>query len=129
VGTVWPSLELASDGEPINELRSRISDVVSSLVVVELAATLFLTADISEGSKVVIHPLSSPSTVQRPTWLPSLQAACHADIVRLREVDINGAPIITLKASEKVKQRDWLTLFVRESLGARSPLASGGRQY
>ncbi|KAI0286546.1 AAA family ATPase [Russula brevipes] len=104
VGTVWPSLELAND-------------------VVELAATLLLTADISEGSKVVIHPLSSPSTVQRPTWLPSLQAARHADIVRLCEVDINGATIITLKASEKVKQRDWLTLFITSGIWRSSILS------
>ncbi|KAH9954933.1 AAA family ATPase [Russula dissimulans] len=105
VGTLWPSSDLAGD-------------------VVQLATTHLLTAHISEGSKGVIFPLSSLTPARCPTWLSSLQDPYHADTVRLREVDNNRVPVIQ-KASEKVKQRDWLTLLVRESLGARLPDASG----
>ncbi|KAH9978347.1 P-loop containing nucleoside triphosphate hydrolase protein [Russula compacta] len=101
VGTLWPSSELPND-------------------VVELATTLLLTAHISEGSRAVVsHLMSSLNTTMRPTWLPSLQEAHHADTVRLCEVDINGVPIIpsvSQEASKKVKRKDWLTLLVRESL-------------
>jgi hypothetical protein len=89
---------------------------------VELATTLLLTAHLSEGSKAVIFPLSSIHATPRPTWLPSLQEAHHADTVRLCEIDVNRAPIMTSvseKLSEKAKQRDWLRLLLRESLGAR----------
>lgn len=92
------------------------------LVAVEATATLLLTARISEGSKVVIYPLSTPSATKRLAWLPSLQAAQHASFVQLREIDANGAPLImpnsgAQKISDKGKQRNWLTLLVRESLG------------
>ncbi|KAF8491156.1 AAA family ATPase [Russula emetica] len=100
VGTVWPSSGLSND-------------------VAELATTLLLTAHLSEGSKVVIFPLSSIHATTRPTWLPSLQEAHHADTVRLCEIDVNRAPImasVSEKLSEKVKQRDWLRLLLRESL-------------
>jgi hypothetical protein len=43
--------------------------------------------------------------------------------MRLREIDINGAPVVATapqKASETVKQKDWLRLLLRESLGAGS---------
>ncbi|KAN0118673.1 AAA ATPase [Russula decolorans] len=99
VGTVWPS-GLAND-------------------VAELATTLLLTAHLSEGSKAVIFPLISIHATTRPTWLPSLHEAHHADTVRLCEIDVNRAPIMTSvseKLSEKVKQRDWLRLLLRESL-------------
>lgn len=42
--------------------------------------------------------------------------------MRLREIDVDRAPIIASvceKLPEKVKQRDWLPLLLRESLGAR----------
>lgn len=86
----------------------------------ELAATLLLTAHISEGSRAAIFPLSSIHAKSLPAWLPSLQAADHAATVRLCKIDINGAPVIastSQKTSEKVKQRDWLRLLLRESLG------------
>jgi len=92
------------------------------LVVVVATATLLLTARISEGSKVVIYPLSTQIATKRLAWLPSLQAAQHASFVQLREIDANGAPLIVpnsgaQKISDKGKQRNWLTLLVRESLG------------
>ncbi|KAI9452786.1 AAA family ATPase [Lactarius psammicola] len=106
VGEIWPSLELASD-------------------VVEAATTLLLTARISEGSRVVIYPLSAQNATKRFTWLPSLQAAQHAVTMQLCEIDSNGAPLITpISGSQKIsdkdkgKQRNWLTLLVRESLVA-----------
>ncbi len=95
------------------------------LAVVEAATTLLLTARISEGSRVVIYPLSAQNATKRSTWLPSLQAAQHADTIQLREIDTNGAPLITpISGSQKIsdkdkgKQRNWLTLLVRESLGS-----------
>jgi hypothetical protein len=102
------------------------------LVVVELATTLLLTARISEGSKAVIFHLSSINAATRPAWLPSLKEVHHADTVRLCKIDINGAPVIASlspKTSEKVKQRDWLRLLLRESLGARSLVVCGYRQH
>jgi AAA family ATPase len=92
------------------------------LVVVEATASLLLTARILDGTKVVIHSLSAQSATKRLAWLPSLQGAQHANIVQLREIDTNGAPLIvpnsgSQKISDKAKQRNWLTLLVRESLG------------
>ncbi|KAH8984441.1 AAA family ATPase [Lactarius akahatsu] len=104
VGEIWPSLELAGD-------------------VVEAAITLLLTSRILEGSSIVIYPLGAQNTTKRPTWLPSLRAVQHADTVQLCEIDTNGAPLITpisgsQTLSDKGKQRNWLTLLVRESLVA-----------
>ena len=95
------------------------------LAVVEAAATLLLTARILEGSKVVIYPLSVRDAIQRSSWLPSLQAAQHADTIQLREIDASGVPLISpisgsQKTSDKGKQRNWLTLLARESLGRYS---------
>ena len=96
------------------------------LVVVLATATLLLTARISEGSKIVIHSLNAQSVIKRFTWLPSLQGAQHASIVQLREIDNNGLPLImpnsgSRKTPDKGKQRNWLTLLVRESLGIITP--------
>ncbi|KAI0276798.1 AAA family ATPase [Russula aff. rugulosa BPL654] len=85
VGTVWPSSGLAND-------------------VAELATTLLLTAHLSGGSKAIIFPLSSIHATTRPTWLPSLQEAHHADTVRLREINVNRAPIMA-SVSEKLSKR------------------------
>jgi AAA family ATPase len=119
VGEIWPSLELATDGE---DIRSTPDLFLLVLAVVEATTTLLLTARISEGSKVVIYPLSAQNATKRSRWLPSLQAAQHADTVQLREIDANGAPPIlpisgSQKISDKGKQRNWLTLLIRESLG------------
>jgi hypothetical protein len=63
--------------------------------------------------------------------LPSLQEAHHADTVRLCEIDVNREPIasVSQKLFEKVKQRDWLRLLLREILGARLPVVCGYRQH
>ena len=119
MGELWPSSELASDGEDIKRTPDLFLLV---LVVVEATITLLLTARISEGSQVVIFPLSAQNAIDRSMWLPSLQAAQHADTVQLREIDTNGAPLIrpisgSQKISDKGKQRNWLTLLVRESMG------------
>ena len=94
-----------------------------------LASTFLLPTHIPEGSKAIIFPLNSLNSASRPTWLSSLREAQPADAVRLCEIDISGgAPVsatVSQKASEKVKQRDWLTLLLRESLGATLSLASG----
>lgn len=108
----------------VSKLPGRRSGHHLIFIVLELATTLLLTAHLSENSKAIIFPLSSIHATTRPTWLPSLQEAHHADTVRLCEIDVNSAPIMTSvseKLSEKVKQRDWLRLLVRESLGARLP--------
>jgi AAA family ATPase len=93
--------------------------------VVEVANSFLLTARISEHSKVVLYSLSSKNTTRYPTWLPSIQAAYHAHAVWLREIHINEIPVITSDTSEKGKKRDWLTLLVRETLGARLYLLYG----
>lgn len=92
------------------------------VLVVEATASLLLTARILDGSRVVVYSLSPQSTTKRLTWLPSLQGAQHAGIVQLREIDNNGIPLIVpnsglKKISDNGKQRNWLTLLVRESLG------------
>ncbi|KAH9016927.1 P-loop containing nucleoside triphosphate hydrolase protein [Lactarius pseudohatsudake] len=120
VGEIWPSLELAGDGEASREYPDSF---LLALAVVEAAITLLLTSRILEGSSVVIYPLGAQNTTKRPTWLPSLQAVQHADTVQLCEIDTNGAPLITpISGSQtllnKGKQRNWLTLLVRESLVA-----------
>jgi hypothetical protein len=105
------------------------SNLILRMAVVELASTFLLTAHVPEGYKAVIYPLNALNSTSRPAWLSSLREARHADTVRLFEIDIsNGAPVtvtVSQKASEKVKRRDWLTLLLRESLGATLPLASG----
>ncbi|KAI9443648.1 AAA family ATPase [Lactarius indigo] len=120
VGEIWPSLELAGDGEASGGHPDLF---LLALAVVEAAMTLLLTSRISEGSSVVIYPLNAQNATMRPTWLPSLQAVQRANTVQLREVDANGAPLITpisgsLTLSDKGKQRNWLMLLVRESLVA-----------
>jgi hypothetical protein len=92
------------------------------LVVVEATASLLLTARILDGTKAVIHSLSAQSATKSLAWLPSLQDAQHANIVQLREIDTNGVPLIvpnsgSQEISDNGKQRNWLTLLVRESLG------------
>ena len=87
------------------------------LTVIEVSSSHLFTARVSEGSKVVLF---SQNTVGRPTWLPSVQEAHQADTVRLREIHINGTPMIapvSQKNTIKGKKRDWLTLLVRETLG------------
>ncbi|KAH9057499.1 AAA family ATPase [Lactarius vividus] len=120
VGEIWPSLELAGDGEVSGE---HPDSFLLALAVVEAARTLLLTSRILEDSRVVIYPLGAQNATKRPTWLPSLQAVQHADTVQLCEIDSNGAPLITPMSgsqtlSDKGKQRNWLTLLVRESLVA-----------
>ena len=109
--------------------------VVAKLIptVLELAAALLLSAHIPEGTKGVIFPLNLLSTTSRPSWLSPLQEPHHTDAMRLFEIDTNGAPVIAIvavaqNASEKVKQRDWLRLLLRESLGAELPLLSDCHQ-
>ena len=97
------------------------------LTVLEIAATFLPTAHIPEGTKGGIFPLNLLNTANRPTWLSSLQEPHHVDAMRLCEIDTNGEPVIATvaqKASEKVKQRDWLRLLLREFLGAGLPLPS-----
>ncbi|KAI0260648.1 AAA family ATPase [Gloeopeniophorella convolvens] len=104
VGTLWPSLELDSD-------------------TVEIAVNLMNTARLTEGSKTVIFPLNVQGTNTLPSWLPSLRKMPQADAVRLRELvmlDVNDAPMRVLASKDKPdkeKQRDWLTLLARETLG------------
>ncbi|KAF8261569.1 P-loop containing nucleoside triphosphate hydrolase protein [Lactarius quietus] len=85
VGEIWPSLD------------------------VEATTTMLLTARISEGSKCC-------QAVGLAALPPGSQ---HANIVQLREIDTNGAPLIMPNSgsqnfSDKGKQRNWLTLLVRE---------------
>ncbi|KAI9430509.1 AAA family ATPase [Lactarius indigo] len=103
VGEIWPSLELAGDGEASGGHPDLF---LLALAVVEAAMTLLLTSRISEGSSVVIYPLNAQNATMRPTWLPSLQAVQRANTVQLRELTLMG------------KQRNWLMLLVRESLVA-----------
>ncbi|OCH87928.1 AAA family ATPase [Obba rivulosa] len=99
VGIVWPSLELSQDS-------------------VLASSPLLLTAQVPDGSRVRIFPLS---TARPPPGLPSLRQAQEAHLVRLREVPLPDAERAIPGSSSSVesgkgKRRDWLTLSVREAL-------------
>ena len=57
-------------------------------------------------------------------WMPTSKDAPIAGTVKLHEVDALGEVVTTKKSTgkaDKGKGRDWLTLFVRETLGKYSP--------
>ncbi|KAJ4485921.1 AAA family ATPase [Lentinula aciculospora] len=101
VGVVWPSLE-----QPQNSI------VVST--------ALLLTAQLESGQQVSVFPLSVSTTLKSPTKFMPINKAKDASIIRLKEVPIpNQASTSSLKKNEK--EKDWLPLLLRESLGAPSP--------
>ncbi|KAF9465782.1 P-loop containing nucleoside triphosphate hydrolase protein [Collybia nuda] len=96
VGVVWPSLELSQDS-------------------VFVSTPLLLTARLEIGQKVQIFPLSGiASTSKSPPGLPSLRNVKEAGVIRLRE-NHKIQPSST-HHSHGNKQKDWLSLLLRESL-------------
>ena len=68
---------------------------------------MLLTAGLENGDQVLLTPLSSSKP---PSGFPSLRHTKEAGVIQMKEYQ---AP------SEK-KQRDWLKLLLRESLGKLS---------
>ncbi|KAF5374178.1 hypothetical protein D9615_008879 [Tricholomella constricta] len=95
VGIAWPSLEMSQDS-------------------VFVPTSLRLTARLEIGDKVQIFPLSGP-TFKPPPGLPSLRHLQEAGTIRLKEIPISLPSNHTSHTPEK-KQRDWLTLLLRELL-------------
>ncbi|KAI0927661.1 hypothetical protein AcV5_008138 [Taiwanofungus camphoratus] len=98
VGVAWPSLDISPD-----------SVLVSS--------SLLLTAQLSEGAKAEIFLLND---IGLPPCVPSLRRARAARTVRVKDVSQNSIPRLRSVANtperNKGKQRDWLTLLIREAL-------------
>lgn len=81
-----------------------------------LSLPLLLTAQLGEGDKAILYPLSGPKI---PPEFPSLRQAQESRFIRLREIHINeDAPQISLDPKNKGKRRDWLPLLAKEVLGA-----------
>ncbi|KAF8073388.1 P-loop containing nucleoside triphosphate hydrolase protein [Lyophyllum atratum] len=95
VGIVWPSHEIS--------LESAI-----------IPTSLRLTARLEAGDKVQIFPLSGIIVPKPPPGLPSLRNLQEAGIIRLKEIR-SPVPLLTSHTPEN-KQRDWLSLLLRESL-------------
>ncbi|KAJ3882723.1 P-loop containing nucleoside triphosphate hydrolase protein, partial [Lentinula edodes] len=103
VGIVWPSLEQPP----------------SSIV---LSTALLLTAQLESGQQASIFPLTGPTTSKPPVKLPTIKQSKDAGIIRLKEVPIpNKASTSSMKKSHE-KEKDWLPLLLRESLGSHSIL-------
>lgn len=84
------------------------------IVVVQLSSSHFLTADLDEGSQITIESISHPSSSSR---IPKLHEFGHAKTISLREITdptSSTPPKDANKVGPKVK--DWLTLYIRESL-------------
>ncbi|KAJ3917052.1 P-loop containing nucleoside triphosphate hydrolase protein [Lentinula edodes] len=103
VGIVWPSLEQPP----------------SSIV---LSTALLLTAQLESGQQASIFPLTGPTTSKPPVKLPTIKQSKDAGIIKLKEVPIpNKASTSSMKKSHE-KEKDWLPLLLRESLGSHSIL-------
>ncbi|THU88442.1 AAA family ATPase [Dendrothele bispora CBS 962.96] len=96
VGIVWPSIEQSGDS-------------------VHLSAPHVLTAQLQSGQEAVVVPLS---TSKPANGLPSLRQTQDARVIRLKEIVVPGSesPRIVQKQDSKQKQRDWLSLLLRETL-------------
>jgi len=97
VGIVWPSLEISQDS-------------------VLITTSLRLTAQVEVGDKVQIFPLSGITATKPPPGVPSLRYLEEAGTIRLKEI-LGSSPPVAGHTSEN-KQRDWLSLLLRESLVA-----------
>ncbi|KAH9831440.1 AAA family ATPase [Rhodofomes roseus] len=105
VGVVWPSTDISHD-------------------TILISKSLLLTAHLTPGAKVQLHPL----TGGRPhPHLPQLKSAQAARTIRVREVLLEASsspadlrhktqPTPPSHESSPEKRRDWLTLLVREVL-------------
>ncbi|KAJ3870319.1 P-loop containing nucleoside triphosphate hydrolase protein [Lentinula novae-zelandiae] len=103
VGIVWPSLEQPP----------------SSIV---LSTALLLTAQLESGQQASVFPLTVPTTSKPPAKFPTIKQSKDAGIIRLKEVPIpNKASTSSMKKSHE-KEKDWLPLLLRESLGSHSIL-------
>lgn len=80
-----------------------------------------LTARLTLGQKVQILPLPDKSSSTSSSSLPSLRDIREAGTIRLKE--ISSVPLVSPNPPEG-KQRDWLRLLLRESLGLFSPVHS-----
>ncbi|GLB45448.1 putative AAA domain (dynein-related subfamily) [Lyophyllum shimeji] len=97
VGIAWPSLEISQDS-------------------VLIPTSLRLTARVEAGDQVQIFPLSGTNVPKPPPGLPSLRHLQEAGTIRLREILAPSSPAISHPPENK--QRDWLSLLLRESLVA-----------
>lgn len=82
---------------------------------------MLATARVGENSKVQLYPLNAPQPQKLPPWLPNLKHVDEAGNIRLKELDNINKPSPSapkLKIKDKQKCQDWLTLLVRELLGA-----------
>jgi AAA family ATPase len=76
--------------------------------------SLLLTARLTTGQKVQIFPLLDKRSSTSPSVPPSLRDIQEAGTIQLKE--ISSIPLASSSAPES-KQRDWLRLLLRESLG------------
>ncbi|KAK7060227.1 AAA+-type ATPase [Paramarasmius palmivorus] len=93
VGVIWPSVE-----QPQH--------------TVSISASLLLTAQIEASQKVQIHTLPASNKGNTTSGLPSLRQIEEARVIRLREIE----SATRSKGKGKTNEKDWLPLFLRESL-------------
>ena len=83
-----------------------------------MPTTHLLTARLTPGQKVQItrlHNKPSSSSSSSPSGLPLLQDIREAGIIQLKE--ISSVVLASPTSAPERKQRDWLRLLLRESLG------------
>lgn len=96
---------IAQNTEVLSRLRS---------TAISVSQALLSTARLEEGSKVRIHSLSS----KVPQWLPPLHRSQEARTIHLREISNDSSRLADKVAdAAKGKDRDWLPLLLRETLG------------
>ncbi|KAK7461902.1 AAA+-type ATPase [Stygiomarasmius scandens] len=96
VGVVWPSIEQSTDS-------------------VHLSAAHILTAQLQSSQDAFVVPLSMGKPAN---GFPSLKQIQDARVIRLKEVPVPGVDSskVLQKQDAKQKQRDWLSLLLRETL-------------
>ena len=92
-----------------------VSSVVHcNLLAVFVPTTHILTARLTLGQKVQIFPLPHKSSSTSLSGLPSLRDIQEAGTIRLKEI---SSITVASPNPPEGKQRDWLRLLLRESLG------------
>ena len=90
-----------------------VYEVLIRVEAIFVSSALLATAQLSEGSKARLYPM----TGKVPQWLPTIGRAVEARTIQLGEIN-HGDDLPKLKTSdgEKGKSRDWLPLLLREAL-------------
>ncbi|KII87583.1 hypothetical protein PLICRDRAFT_690240 [Plicaturopsis crispa FD-325 SS-3] len=105
VGCAWPSLDVEKDA-------------------VLVSAALLLTAALSEGAKIHIHPIPTGSKTAS-TFLP-LKNLQPATIIKLKEIPRSESePLKVGRPSHDTQSSNWLSLALRESLVDLKYITSG----